>query len=156
MRKSLFTTALLVLFGVSPLFASEGTINVPSDFSVEETADRFENILNNKKMTLFGRVKHSDSALKVGVELRPTELFLFGNPKMGSPLMQCEQRLAIDLPQKALIWKDEEGKVWITYNAPGYLQQRHNISGCEELLKKLEAALGGMAKAAATAEPPAK
>jgi uncharacterized protein (DUF302 family) len=139
-----------MLFGVTPLFASEGTINVPSDFSVEQTADRFEKVLQKKNMTIFGRVKHSDSALKLGIELRPTELFLFGNPKVGSPLMRCEQQVAIDLPQKALVWQDEQGKVWISYNAPKYLKERHNISGCEEVLQKLEGALGGLTKAAAS------
>ena len=65
------------------------------------------------------------------MELRETELIIFGNPKVGSPLMKCQQSVAIDLPQKALIWKDSEGKVWISYNNPRYLEKRHNISNCE-------------------------
>jgi uncharacterized protein (DUF302 family) len=150
MRKQLLLGALLMLPGANTLFASEGVINVPSDFTVVQTADRFEAVLNKKNMTMFGRIKHSDSARKIGVDLRATELMLFGNPKVGSPLMQCEQRVAIDLPQKALFWEDEKGKVWVSYNDPAYLKDRHNISGCEEYLKKLETALAGMTKAAAT------
>jgi uncharacterized protein (DUF302 family) len=154
--KNLLFAASLILFAVNSVSASEGVVNIPSDFSVGETADRFETILNEKNMTLFARIKHSDSALKVGIDLRATELILFGNPKVGSPLMECAQGVAIDLPQKALFWEDKMGKVWVSYNDPVYLQGRHNISGCEELLKKLETALGGMTKAAATAEPAAR
>jgi uncharacterized protein (DUF302 family) len=154
--KKLLLAVSLMLLAANPVSASEGVITIPSDFSVEETADRFEKILNEKNMTLFARIKHSDSALKVGVDLRATELILFGNPKVGSPLMQCAQGVAIDLPQKALFWEDEKGGVWISYNDPSYLQSRHDISGCEVVLKKLQTALGGMTKAAATAKPDAK
>jgi uncharacterized protein (DUF302 family) len=139
-----------MLFGTASAFASQGVIHVSSDFSVAESADRFEAVLNSKNMTVFARIKHSQGAQKVGVDLRATELILFGNPKVGSPLMQCRQGVAIDLPQKALFWEDDKGKVWISYNDPGYLRERHNIIGCEGILKKLETALGGMAKAAAT------
>lgn len=149
MRKQLLSGALLMLFGANPLFASEGVVNIPSDFSVAETADRFEVILNNKNMTIFGRIKHSDGAEKVGIDLRPTQLIMFGNPKVGSPLMLCEQLVAIDLPQKALFWQDKKGKVWISYNDPDYLKSRHAISECRETLDRLKSALDGMAKAAA-------
>lgn len=82
--------------------------------------------------------------------MRETELIIFGNPKAGSPLMKCQQSVAIDLPQKALIWKDSEGNIWISYNDLRYLEKRHNVSGCEEVISKIEKALAGIAKAAAT------
>ncbi len=143
-------TVLLVLFTVLPLMAAEGLINVQSDFSVKETTDRLENILNEKGMTIFNQINHSDAAQKVGVELRETRLIIFGNPKVGSPLMQCQQSVAIDLPQKAIIWEDDKSKVWISYNDPRYLGKRHNINGCDKVITKVEKALSGITKAAAT------
>jgi len=130
--------------------AAEGLINVQSDFNVKETTDRLENILNEKGMTIFNQINHSDAAQKVGVELRKTRLIIFGNPKVGSPLMQCQQSIAIDLPQKAIIWEDDKSKVWISYNDPRFLGKRHNIIGCDEVITKVEKALSGITKAAAT------
>jgi len=75
-------------------------------------------------------------------------LIIFGNPKVGTPLMQCTQSVAIDLPQKSLIWEDENGQVWLSYNDPGYLARRHNIENCDEVLNKISNALGNFAKAA--------
>ena len=149
MKKSIFT-ALLMVFIAIPVGAADGVIKVKSGFSVNETADRMENVLNKKGMTIFKRIKHSEGASKVGITLRDTELILFGNPKVGSPLMKCQQSVAIDLPQKALIWQDKKGKVWISYNDPQYLKKRHNIKGCKEVLSKIEKALAGITKAAAT------
>jgi len=140
---------LLVLLTVLPLMAADGLINVQSDFSVEETTDRLENILKEKGMTIFNQINHSDAAQKVGVDLRKTQLIIFGNPKVGSPLMQCQQNVAIDLPQKAIIWEDDKSKVWISYNDPRYLGKRHNIIGCDEVITKVEKALSGITKAAA-------
>lgn len=80
-------------------------------------------------MTVFTRIDHSAGAKKVDKELRPTELVIFGNPKVGTPLMQCVQTVAIDLPQKMLIWQDEAGTTWLSYNNPSYLAKRHHIRG---------------------------
>lgn len=143
-------TLLLILFTVLPLMAAEGLINVQSDFNVKETTERLESILNEKGMTIFNQINHSDAAQKVGVELRKTRLIIFGNPKVGSPLMQCQQSIAIDLPQKAIIWEDDKSKVWISYNDPRFLGKRHNIIGCDEVITKVEKALSGITKAAAT------
>lgn len=98
--KVVILIALSLVFISTPVLAADGMINVPSTFNVEETADRMENILNEKGMTIFRRIKHSEGASKVGIELRETELIIFGNPKVGSPLMKCQQSVAIDLPQK--------------------------------------------------------
>ena len=141
-------TALSILLIATPVVAANGIVNVPSAFGVEETSDRMEHILSEKGMTIFNRIKHSEGASKVGIELRETELIIFGNPKVGSPLMKCQQDVAIDLPQKALIWKDENSGVWISYNDPVYLRKRHNITGCDEVIAKIEKALSGITKAA--------
>ena len=148
--KQIYLAALSVLFIAIPVMAADGVINVPSAFNVEETADRMERILNEKGMTIFKRIKHSEGAGKVGVDLRKTELIIFGNPKVGSPLMKCQQSVAIDLPQKALVWEDDKAKVWISYNDPRYLEKRHDIAGCEETISKIEKALAGITNAAST------
>ena len=147
MKKLVLVTCLLSLaFAVQ---AQEGLINVRSADNVRETTDRLEAILKNKGMTVMNRIQHSVAASKVGIELRDTELLVFGNPKVGSPLMQCQQTVAIDLPQKALVWEDAEGAVWISYNDPAYLRTRHNINGCQAVLEKVSKALSGMINAAA-------
>ena len=144
-------TCLIFLFTIvfaSIASAENGLINVKSSHTVKETADRLESVLKEKGMTVFARIKHSDGAEKVGVDLRPTELVIFGNPKVGAPLMKCNQTVGIDLPQKALIWKDDTGQVWLTYNDPQYLSKRHGLSACAEVIAKVEKALGNFAKAA--------
>ncbi len=147
MKGTIFSILSALLIAI-PAVAADGVVNVQSNFNVEETADRMESILNEKGMTVFKRIKHSEGAGKVGIELRETELIIFGNPKVGSPLMKCQQTVAIDLPQKALIWEDDKAKVWISYNDPRYLEQRHNISGCEEVVLKIEKALSAITKSA--------
>lgn len=126
-----------------------GLVTVKSMHSVKMTADKLENILKAKGMTVFARIDHGAGAKKVGVELRPTELVIFGNPKVGSPLMACEQSVAIDLPQKMLIWEDAKGETWLGYNKPEYLKARHDIEGCKSVLQKITGALKAFSAAAA-------
>jgi len=147
MRRVLYIITSLFLL-TSLAYADNGIITVKSSHEVKATADRLENTLKQKGMTVFIRIDHTAGAQKVGQKLRPTELIVFGNPKVGTPLMQCRQSTAIDLPQKALIWEDEEGTVWFSYNDPNYLVERHGITGCAEVVKKIEKALGNFAKAA--------
>ncbi len=151
MRKFFLTLILSALFTASA-FATEGMISIKSAHTVAVTADRLEKILGSKGMTVFKRINHAAGALKVGKTLRPTELVIFGNPKVGTPLMLCSQSVAIDLPQKALIWQDEAGQVWFSYNDPAYLGLRHNIQGCDAVLKKVTGALGKFASKATAAE----
>lgn len=151
MRKLFLTLIFSTLFTASA-FATEGMISIKSAHTVAVTADRLEKILGSKGMTVFKRIDHAAGAKKVGKTLRPTELVIFGNPKVGTPLMLCRQSVAIDLPQKALIWQDEAGQVWFSYNDPQYLALRHNIQGCDEVLKKVAGALGNFAKKASAAE----
>jgi uncharacterized protein (DUF302 family) len=133
---------------ISSSVAAEGTVQVKSQHSVAVTADKLETVLKNKGMTVFNRIDHSAGAAGVDIELRPTELIIFGNPKVGSPLMLCAQAAAIDLPQKALIHEDEKGDVWLTYNDPAYLKGRHNIEGCDQALQKVSGALAKFSKVA--------
>jgi len=107
--------------------AGNGLVHLPSKYSVEETLKRLEALLGQKSVTIFARIDHRGEAAKVGLEMRPTKLLIFGSPKAGTPLMQASPTVAIDLPLKALAWQDAEGKVWLTYNDPAYLQQRHGI-----------------------------
>lgn len=128
--------------------AENGITSLKSSHSVKETADRLETALNAKGMTVFTRINHSEGAEKADIDLRPTELVIFGNPKVGAPLMQCSQIAAIDLPQKALIWEDDSGQTWLSYNSPEYLKERHSIQGCEAVIGKITIALDNFAKAA--------
>jgi uncharacterized protein (DUF302 family) len=146
-KRTAFSTVLFTLM-TPTAFADNGLIRVKSAHTVKVTADRLEQILNDKGMTVFVRIDHSAGAKHVGELLRPTELILFGNPKVGTPLMLCSQSAAIDLPQKALISQDEKGQVWLTYNNPDYLVKRHNIKGCKEVIAKIETALANVSKAA--------
>jgi len=146
--RQIFFAFITVFFIVSTAAAGNGLISVKSSHDVKVTADRLEDILNQKGMKVFIRINHAAGAQKVGKELRPTEVIVFGNPKVGTPLMHCSQSVAIDLPQKALIWQDDKGQVWLSYNDPNYLAGRHGLTGCTEVIKKVEKALGNFAKAA--------
>ena len=138
----------LSLFVVITAHADNGLISVKSAHGVAETIDKLQAALESKGMTIMARVNHAQGAEKAGLELPPTELLIFGNPKVGTPLMQCQRSVAIDLPQKALAWEDEQGQVWLSYNDPEYLNQRHGLGECAEVLKKVSAALANFAKAA--------
>jgi len=105
----------------------KGLIDIPSSHSVDETVTKLEGILQAKGITLFALVDHSGEAAKAGMKMRPTKLLIFGNPKAGTPVMLAAPSSAIDLPLKILVWEDDQGKVWITYNSPSYLQERHNL-----------------------------
>tara|TARA_R110002096_G_scaffold237051_1_gene427816 strand:- start:3 stop:455 length:453 start_codon:yes stop_codon:yes gene_type:complete len=147
MRKIL-AAIILTAISISPVFAHEGLVSVKSAHAVKATADRLETVLQSKGMKVFQRIDHAAGAASVGNSLRPTELIIFGNPKIGSQLMLCSQSIAIDLPQKALIWEDANGQVWLSYNDPGYLTRRHKAKGCDALVGKVSMALANFAKAA--------
>jgi uncharacterized protein (DUF302 family) len=125
-------------------FVASGIIDVPSRYSVPETVARLQSIVKEKGMTVFALIDHSGEAEKAGLTMRPTQLLIFGSPKGGTPLMVATPRLAIDLPLKALAWQDELGQVWLSYNSPEFLQQRHgfpadfikNIAGISMLVQK--------------------
>src|ERR1700757_839562 len=112
-----------------------GLVHLRSSYSVPETLKRLESILQAHNLTVFGRVDHSGEAEKAGLKMRPTQLLIFGSPKAGTPLMVASPTLAIDLPLKALVWEDTDGKVWLSYNSPEYLQKRHNVP--DDLVKNI-------------------
>src|SRR6478735_1786255 len=124
----------------------DGLIDIPSNHSVDETVEKLKGVLQAKGVTLFALVDHSGEAAKVGMKMRPTKLLIFGNPKGGTPLMLAAPSIAIDLPLKILIWEDTQGKTWVSYNSPEYLQQRHGISA--ELIKNIAVVETVAAKAA--------
>ena len=121
-----------------------GLVHLRSSYSVPETLRRLESLLQAKSLMVFARVDHSGEAEKAGLAMRSTQLIIFGSPKAGTPLMVASPTLAIDLPLKALAWEDAEGQVWLSYNSPDYLKQRHqipddlakNIAGVGTLLEK--------------------
>lgn len=147
MRYLTYTLVGLFIFA-SCVYAESGIISIKSSHNVKITADRLENTLRAKGMRVFIRINHTQGAQEVGKKMRPTEVIIFGNPKVGTPLMQCSQSVAIDLPQKALIWEDGAGQVWLSYNDPEFLAKRHEIKECGEVLKKIENALENFSKAA--------
>lgn len=121
-----------------------GMVHVRSHHSVHETLERLESVLISHGLTIFGRVDHSGEAEKVGLKMPLTQVLIFGSPKAGTPLMVASPTLAIDLPLKALVWEDADGTVWVSYNSPEYLKQRHhvpddlitNIAGAGALLQQ--------------------
>jgi uncharacterized protein (DUF302 family) len=105
----------------------KGIIDTPSNHSVEQTVERLKGILQAKGVNLFAVIDHSGEAEKVGLKMPPTKLLIFGSPKAGTPMMLAAPSIAIDLPLKILIWEDGQGKVWISYNSPAYLMERHGL-----------------------------
>ncbi len=142
-----FAIVMLSLFMVTAS-AADGMIAVKSAHGVKETLDRFESAAKGKGLNIFLRVDHAAGAKKIGKELRPTELLVFGNPQGGTPLMTCAQTTGIDLPLKALAWQDASGQVWLGYNDPQFIVRRHEGKDCGPVLQNLAKALGGLAQAA--------
>jgi uncharacterized protein (DUF302 family)/uncharacterized membrane protein YidH (DUF202 family) len=128
------------------LNAGKGIIDAPSNHSVDQTVDKLKAILEANGVNLFALVDHSGEAAKVGMKMRPTKLLIFGSPKAGTPVMLAAPSSAIDLPLKILIWEDDHGKVWVSYNSPEYLQERHDIP--KELLLNIAVVKTLAAKAA--------
>jgi uncharacterized protein (DUF302 family) len=111
----------------NPVKKKNGIVDVPSNHSVDETVDRVKSILQSKGVNLFALIDHSGEAAKVGMKMPPTKLLIFGSPKAGTPLMLAAPSIAIDLPLKILVWEDIQGKVWLSYNSPEYLAERHGL-----------------------------
>jgi uncharacterized protein (DUF302 family) len=151
---TIWSLALLIIGAVLPASATEnkpakkqnGIIDIPSNHSVDETVERLKSILQSKGITLFALIDHSGEAEKVGMKMPPTKLLIFGNPKGGTPLMLAAPSIAIDLPLKILVWQDAQGKVWLSYNTPEYLQQRHGLP--QDLLQNIAVVATLAAKAA--------
>ncbi len=149
--KKLIAFLVFVCLGTATnhAIAQNGIEIIQSAYSVEETIDRLEKVLNENGLNIFEKVNHQEGATSVNMELPPTTVLIFGNPKLGTPIMQCAPTTAIDLPQKMLIWENEDGQVNVGYNSPDYLKKRHNIEGCDQELQKISGALQKFAQSAA-------
>jgi len=143
--RTLFALAALVF--ASSIFAADGLIVVKSPYGATETMDRLEAIVKKRGLNVFARIDHAAGASKIGKTLRPTELLIFGNPKGGTPFMECAQTVGIDLPLKALVWQDASSQVWLGYNDPAFIARRHGVAQCP-VAANLRKALNGMAQAA--------
>jgi uncharacterized protein (DUF302 family) len=128
----------------------DGLTTILSSFEPKETTDRLESAVKAKSLTVFARVDHAAGAVAAGLKLRPTELLIFGNARGGTPLMEADQRIGIDLPLKALVYQDDAGKVWLAYNDPSWLARRYGLSAAVAAnIEALSKALGGFAAGAA-------
>jgi len=125
---------------------NNGIVDKPTNHSVDETVEKLKGILQSKGVALFATIDHSGEAAKVGMKMPPTKLLIFGSPKAGTPLMLASPSVAIDLPLKILIWEDAQGKAWLSYNSPAYLQERHSIPA--ELMQNIAVIEALAAKAA--------
>jgi len=126
--------------------SGRGIVDISSHHPVDQTVEKLRRILEAKGVTLFAIVDHSGEAAKAGMTMRPTKLLIFGNPKAGTPVMQAEPSSAIDLPLKILVWEDVDSRVWVSYNAPDYLRERHQIPA--ELMQNIAVVEALAAKAA--------
>ena len=145
MTARLGTLAMILGVMVLPLSAGaadQGLITKRSNYSVPETVERFENALKAKGFMIFAELDHAGAATKYGLDLRPRTVVIFGNPKLGTGPMQKFPTLAIDVPPKALVWQDDQGAVWLTYNSAEYLgttiYPRHGLSMPPEARQALE------------------
>lgn len=146
MKPSLPVVVALLLAPSSAALGADGLIAVKSPFAAKETMDRFEANAKKRGLNIFARIDHAAGAAKIGKTLRPTEVLIFGNPQGGTPFMECEQSVGIDLPLKALVWQDAQGQVWLGYNDPAYIAKRHGASRCPPV-EGLRKALSGLAEA---------
>jgi uncharacterized protein (DUF302 family) len=127
--------------------AADGLVAVKSPHGAKATMDKMEELVKQRGLIVFARIDHAAGAAKIGKPLRPTELLIFGNPQGGTPFMECAQSVGIDLPLKALVWQDAAGQVWLGYNDPAFLAQRHGVPQCP-VVENLRKALAGLAEGA--------
>ncbi len=135
----------LFLLTTAYAHAADGFIVIKSPSKSKDTMDRLESLVKQKGLTIFARIDHAAGAAKIGKKLRPTELLIFGNPQGGTPFMECGQTVGIDLPLKALVLEDASGQVWIGYNDPEFLAQRHGVSNCP-VVENMKKVLAGFAQ----------
>ena len=126
----------------------EGLLSIRSRFGPKETMDRLEAAIRAQGMKIFARIDHAAGASEAGLELRPTEVIIFGNARGGTPLMQSVQTIGIDLPLKALVWEDASGTTWLSYNEPSWIAQRYGVANAEPVVSKMSAALSAMSRKA--------
>ena len=133
--------------------SENGLITVRCELPVRETTDRLAEVVAAAGLTVFARIDHGGNAAAVEMELRPTELLIFGSPRGGTPLMQDQQTVGIDLPLKALVWEDADGSVWLTYNDAEWVAQRHGLTSCQDAIDAIAKGQAAVAGKAATPDP---
>ena len=145
LSRSTIIADILLVMSPSLACADAGFITKPSKYTVQETIDRFEAAIKSKAAggwVIFSRIDHAAAAKDAGLQMRPTTVIIFGNPKAGTPPMTKSATLAIDLPMKALVWQDDQDKVWLTYNSAEYgakqIYPRHGLTVPEDAAKALE------------------
>jgi uncharacterized protein (DUF302 family) len=141
----------LLLAALTVGMQNDSIVRVQSTRNFSQTVGALDSALAAANLTVFARVDHAANARGVSMELRPTTVFIFGNPQVGTLLMQCEQTMGLDLPLKVLVWQDSSNAVWIGYEPPTRLAERHNAQGCREVIERMTAALAGLTRAAAGA-----
>lgn len=151
MRATAILTAIILTFA-GPALAGDGMVVKKSPYTVAKTLDRLTAVLESKGITIFARVDHAAGAQKAGLSLPPTEVLIFGNPKLGTPLMTANRRIGLDLPMKALAWEDDTGQVRLGYLAPQDLAERHGIENRVDIIEKMTGALDKFTNAAVKAE----
>jgi uncharacterized protein (DUF302 family) len=139
--------ALVLLACLSIAQAADGLVVVESPLGAKATMDKLETLVKQRGLNVFARIDHAAGAASIGKSLRPTEVLVFGHPRGGTPFMECAQTVGIDLPLKALVWEDAAGKVWLGYNDPAWLAQRHGVARCP-VVENLLQVLSGLAQAA--------
>lgn len=150
LAKTMAIAFVACAIAIGGAMASDDDVMVKkSNHDVATTLDRLETIVGEKGITVMARVDHAKNAESAGMELRPTQLLIFGNPKLGTALMQANQRIGLDLPMKVLAWEDGDGQVWIAYEDPEEVAERHGIAEDHEVVQKLRKALDAFTGAAA-------
>lgn len=140
MRTAVITLCTIIMLA-PPASAGSDLVTKKSAHTVPQTLNRLEKALKEKGIVIFARIDHAAGAQKAGMRLRPTELLIFGNPKLGTPLMQSKQTIGIDLPLKVLAWEDQDGQVWLAYTDPASLADRYGITDRAEVITKMKGAL---------------
>lgn len=149
MNKLTFLLIVLLFTGTKLKAQNDTLTKVKSQHAFEKTVEKLQTILSEKGLKIFATIDHAKGAESVSMELRPTTLILFGNPAIGTKLMQCDQRSGIELPMKYLVWEDEDGNVWIGYSEPTLLQTKYILEGCDATIAKMSGALSKFAGMAA-------
>lgn len=144
------TAVVWLCLAATPAAADDGLVIVESAHDATTTADRFVAAAKEKGLTIFSRIDHASGAKAAGLDLPPTELVVFGSPKVGTALMKCDRAVGIDLPLKALIWQEDDGDVLLAYNDTAWMGSRHDLGDCGAVLTKVSGVLAGLAAQATT------
>jgi uncharacterized protein (DUF302 family) len=147
------TVATLLLASVVGAQQASDLVRVRSIRDFTSTVRALDSAITAGNLKVFARLDHAAAARDVSLELRPTTVFVFGNPAVGTRLMQCEQKIAIDLPLRMLVWEDSTGAVWVGYEPPAHLAERHRVQGCRDVIDRIATALGTLTTAATGTAP---